>query len=149
MNRLLVVLASLLLLASSLVGVDASAKNRSGNKARIRTLYDYASTIHWSEFDKAIDFVDPQWLAKHPVTHLDMERYKQVHVSGYEVRTSVLQTDGSGYDQVVLIRLININTQVEREITDRQHWRWDPEAKRWWLTTGLPNITPGDDDEDE
>ena len=147
MNRSLAVLASLLLLLSVCVTEDASAKNRSSNKARTRALYEYASTIHWSEFDKAIDYVDPLWLAEHPVTKLDMERYKQVHITGYDVRTAVIQPDGS-YDQVVVIRLINVNTQVERSITDHQHWRWDAESKHWWLTTGLPDITAHDDDDE-
>jgi hypothetical protein len=147
MKRSLAVLASLLLLVS-VCASDALAKNRASNKARARALYDYASTIHWSEFDKAVAFVDPQWLAEHPVTKLDMERYKQIHVTGYDVRTATLQPDGS-YDQVVEIRLINVNTQVERSITDHQHWRWDAEGKHWWLTTGLPDITAKDDEDDD
>jgi len=139
MKRPFVLLASLLLILAC-ASDGAAARNRSSNKARDRALYDYSSTIHWSEFDKAIAFVDPAWLAEHPVTKLDMDRYKQVQVTGYDVRTSEFLADGS-YEQVVEIRLINVNTQVERMITDHQHWRWDAKAKHWWLTTGLPDIT--------
>jgi hypothetical protein len=144
MKRPLIVFATLLMLLAG-AGGDASARNRSMNKARDRALYDYSSTIHWSEFDKAASFVDPAWLAEHPLTKLDMDRYKQVQITGYDVRTSEIEPDGS-YDQVVEIRLININTQVERQITDHQHWRWDAQSKHWWLTTGLPDITASDDD---
>lgn len=144
MNRPIALLASLLLLVSAGASDDASAKNRSSNKLRERALYDYQSTIHWSEFDKAVSFLDPDWLAEHPLTELEMARYKQVQVSGYDVRTKTIEPDGS-YDQVVEIRLINLNTQVERAITDHQHWRFDAKAKQWWLTTGLPDITASDD----
>lgn len=145
MNRPLALLASFLLLVSACASDDAGAKNRSMNKQRDRTLYDYASTIHWSEFDKSVAFLDPEWLAEHPLSKLDMDRYKQIHITGYDVRTIEIQPDGS-FDQVVEIRLINVNTQVERQITDRQHWRWDATTKHWWLTSGLPDITARDDE---
>ena len=29
---------------------------------------------------------------------------------------------------------------IERIITDRQKWRWDAVAKRWWLVSGLPDL---------
>ena len=44
------------------------------------------------------------------------------------------------YEQVVELRVVNRNTQVERIITDRQKWRWDAVAKRWWLVSGLPDL---------
>jgi len=144
MKRSIALLASLMLLISACASDGAAAKNRGMNKARDRALYDYASTIHWSEFDKATAFVDPEWLKAHPLSKLDMDRYKQVQITGYDVRTVEIQPDGS-FDQVVEIRLINVNTQVERQITDHQHWRWDDKAKHWWLTTGLPDITSSDE----
>jgi hypothetical protein len=145
MKRSLAVLASLVLLLSACASDGAAAKSgkigsRLVNKIRDRALYDYSSTIHWSEFDKAVAFLDPQWLKDHPLSKLDMDRYKQVQITDYDVRTSEIEADGS-YDQVVEIRLININTQVERMVTDHQHWRWDAETKHWWLTSGLPDIT--------
>ncbi len=43
--------------------------------------------------------------------------------------------------QTVEIRFVNRHTQAEHSIIDRQIWRWDAKAERWWLTTGLPDIT--------
>jgi len=37
--------------------------------------------------------------------------------------------------------VVNRNTQSERSFTDKQTWRWDAVAKRWWLMTGLPDFT--------
>jgi hypothetical protein len=136
--------ASLIFLLAGASG-DALAGRHSMNKQRMVTLYDYSSLIHWSDFDKAEQYLDPQTLADHPITDLDRARYKQVQVSQYDVRTSTIEPDGS-YDQVVEIHLFNVHDQVERVVTDHQHWRWDPTAKRWWLTTGLPDITQSDGD---
>jgi hypothetical protein len=43
--------------------------------------------------------------------------------------------------QTVEIGLVNINTQAARSVVDNQIWRYDEVQKRWWLTTGLPDIT--------
>ena len=42
--------------------------------------------------------------------------------------------------QVVQIELANVNTQSVRSIVDRQVWKYDEAGKRWWLTSGLPDI---------
>ena len=103
-------------------------------------LSDYAAAIRWNEIDRALDFVDPAVRAAQPLTDLDRERFKQVQVTGYEVKTQELAADGS-LTQTVEIRLVNRNTQLERSITDRQTWRFDPVAKRLWLTSGLPDLS--------
>ncbi len=36
--------------------------------------------------------------------------------------------------------MINQNTQAERTVMVVERWRWDPEAKRWWQTAGLPDL---------
>jgi hypothetical protein len=83
--------------------------------------------------------VDPEVLKARPLSDVERERYRQFQVSGYEVRVSQQLSDVE-YEQQVEIRLVNRHTQVERVITDRQTWRWDPEAKRWWLVSGLPKL---------
>ena len=41
--------------------------------------------------------------------------------------------------------MINQNTQAERTVVVVERWRWDPEAKRWWQTAGLPDLWKGSD----
>jgi hypothetical protein len=48
--------------------------------------------------------------------------------------------DGMQLEQVVEIRLVNVNTQVERTIVDHQRWTFDPANKVWWLVSGLPDF---------
>lgn len=108
---------------------------------RDEILYMYVSAVRWSEFDKALAFIDPEVLEAHPVSATEMERYKQFQVSGYDVR-SVREPAEGEYEQVVEIRLVNRHTQAERIVTDHQRWRYDPEARRWWLVSGLPPLDP-------
>ena len=108
---------------------------------RDQALYSYVSAVRWSDFDAALNFVDPEVRLANPTSDLERERYKQFQVAGYDVKS--FNEPGEGlYEQVVEIRLVNRNTQTERIITDRQRWRWDAEAKRWWLVSGLPDLAP-------
>jgi hypothetical protein len=111
------------------------------NQALIRTLNSYASTLRWGDFQSALQFVDPEVRAKHQPSALDLARYQQVRVTGYDEGAGAVPDGENRVRQVVQIGLVNLNTQAERTVIDRQSWRYDPQTKRWWLTSGLPDIT--------
>jgi len=117
-----------------------AAGKRSQNKQLIVAQSKYFSAIRWNEFELAWTYVDPAYRTEHPLTDLDKERFKQIQVTGYEEKLRDVLADG-GVEVTVEIRLINKNTQVERVIRDTQIWRWDAAAKRWWLSTGLPDFS--------
>ncbi len=125
------VMALLLLTACGSMGAQRNPRDQA--------LYSYVSAVRWSDFNAALAFVDPETLRTRPMTDLESERYKQFQVAGYEVKSASEPGEGR-YEQVVELRLVNKNTQVERIITDRQQWRWDAQAKRWWLASGLPDL---------
>ena len=122
----------------SLLAGCASTQKHSRDLLQI-TLYDYAGAIRWNRPDAAAKWLDPE-LEKNLPTALQLERFSQVQVTGYDVRGSETITP-ERYAQTVEIRLVNKHTQAERAIIDRQVWRYDAEKKHWWLTTGLPDIT--------
>lgn len=112
----------------------------SKNHARDLVLYDFSSAMRWGDLDKAYDFVDPKTKADHPLTDLDRSRFAQMEVANYEVLAS---NDGvESVDQQVRLSLVNRNTQVGRSVVYHEHWRYDEQHKAWWLTTGLPDISP-------
>jgi hypothetical protein len=122
-----------------LLALSACGSMNAKRSPRDAMLYEYVSAIRWSDFDRAVGFVDPLTLAQDPVESIELERYKQFQVTGYEVRTGNEPVEGQ-YEQVVEIRMVNKHTQAEKMLVDRQTWRWDEEAGRWWLTSGLPNL---------
>ncbi len=132
-------LARIALVAGFLLLAGCATKQHSRDLLHV-TLYDYSGAIRWNNFAGAAALLDPK--LEQPVKAIDMKRYEQVQVTGYDVRGSEMPTPET-YNQVVEIRLINRHTQAERSIVDKQRWRYDAEARQWWLTSGLPDITEG------
>jgi hypothetical protein len=129
-----------LLIATALVAGCAMDKVKNKETILEETLRTYAATIRWGDLTQAEVFVDPKYREAHPLTELDLARFKQVQVTSYNDQPAgpVSETE---VQQVVEIGLVNVNTQSARSIVDRQLWRYDEKEKRWWLTTGLPDIT--------
>lgn len=130
--------ARLLLLSLMLVLAGCPDGTRKAKPDAI--LSDYGAAIRWNEFDKAIAFIDPELRATAPLTDLERERFKQIQVTAYEVKSLDTGADGN-ITQTVEIRLVNRNTQLERSILDHQTWRRDVAGKRYWLTSGLPDFS--------
>ncbi len=129
------------LLAAVLL-LGGCASNRQASQLE-STVSAYGATLRWGDFESALAFVDPKVLAKHPMTRFDMARYAQVRVSTYDTQ-GVLPSPPGEFRQIVAIGLINRNTQVERGIIDHQTWRYDAKTQKWWLESGLPDITQGE-----
>jgi hypothetical protein len=123
----------------SAMPAEAVSKRAKAKQLEV-SMFKYASAIRWSEFELAMNHIEPAYREKNPLSDLEKERYKQIQVTGYNAKTQDYLPDGT-VEQAIEIRLINRNTLAERVIIDTQIWRWDEDAKRWWLTTGLPDFT--------
>lgn len=130
----------LLVLAAMFVMLAGCSTNKADEKLLESTLENYASVIRWGNFEDAIAYVDPVVLKEHPMTALDLARYHQVRVTAYNEQP-FKPVGELEVRQVVEVGIVNNNTQVMRSIIDRQLWRYDLKEKRWWLMTGLPDIT--------
>jgi hypothetical protein len=105
------------------------------------TLTAYASAVRWGDFASAQAFVDPKVRQEHPLSALDIARFSQVRVTGYDEGNGPIPAGADQVQQIVHLNLINNNTQTERSLVDHQTWRYDASEKRWWLESGLPDIT--------
>ena len=108
-----------------------------GSRDHTDAITEYGAAIRWNELDAALAFVEPGQAAA--LTDLERGRFKQLQVTGYDVKSS-RDTADNGRDQDVEIRVVNRNTQIERSVMDHQQWRWDAAAKRYWLMSGLPDF---------
>jgi hypothetical protein len=104
------------------------------------TLKTYAATMRWGDMTRCLAFVDPKYRLEHPMSDLDLARYKQVAVTAYDDQPATPISENE-VSQTVEIGLVNVNTQSARSVVDHQVWRYDEKDKHWWLTTGLPDIT--------
>jgi hypothetical protein len=117
----------------------AACDSTGGTRAKVTAMDEYAAALRWNEIERALAFVDPAVQASRPLTDLERERYKQLQVTGYEVK-SRRDTPEGGVEQSVEVRVVNRHTQQERIVTVQENWRWDPAAKRFWLASGLPSL---------
>lgn len=132
-------------IAAAAVGVliavlAACATGDKRNQSLENTLELYGRTLRWGDIRSAVQFMDPEQRPDARALQFELERFDQVDVTGYQ---SLGRTPGLGPDmiqQIVEINIVNRHTAHTRTIRDAQTWRWDETAKRWWLTTGLPNL---------
>lgn len=138
MNRAIsacaIALASLALTACATPGKQKTLED---------TLRQYEAVIRWSQWDGAVNFMAPEYLAEHPISDLDMRRLRLFQVTQYTLRSSTPTADGNELVQVVEIRLFNKTQAIERAILNRQVWRYDEASKHWWLYSDLPDVTQG------
>lgn len=127
-----------LMLALLPVPVLAAGSSKN-DKALEAALKVYANAVRWNDFEKARESVDPLVRPPGGFSEADESYYKQFQVSGYLMK-SAERSDPQTYSQRVELRIIDVASQTERTKTDRQTWRYDPAAKRWWLTSGLPKL---------
>lgn len=131
----------LLALGTLLLAAPVLAKSR--EKILTETLRTYAAAIRWGSIEQAESFVDPEYRAAHPLTQLELDRYKQIRITNYE-DTAPVPVNDDEIRQTVEIGIVNIHTQEARSIIDRQVWKYDKKAKVWLLASGLPDITHKD-----
>jgi hypothetical protein len=108
------------------------------------TLDQYEIIIRWAQWDAAIEYISPEYLAEHPVTRLEMDRLRLFRVTQVIIRSSLPVDEGNGLRRVVELRVYNKNQARERAIIDEQYWKYNEEFDRWLLHSGLPDPTRKD-----
>ncbi len=127
-----------LLLPLMLLGGCATSKQE---KTLDLLLAEYEKAVRWSQWDAAAEFLAPEYLEVSAPTALDLDRLRLFRVTNYEIRSATAFDEGMGFRQTVEIRLFNKNRAVERAIRDQQEWRYDAVRERWFLHSGLPDVT--------
>lgn len=130
------------LLAVLLLAVLAACAGPTSRSDVLRaTLYGYSKDVRWEGLNAAHRYIDPALLGQQPVSAIEINRNAQFEVKGYEVVGEGVTPDGL-LERDVRIAAVNRHDQRERVIVHRERWRWDAEAKRWWLVSPPP--TAGD-----
>ena len=127
-------LAPLLALSLLLLAACASPPGK-----KVDMMAEFGNSVRWSDWDMAWQIVDPATRTSLVLPPEEQDRLKDIKVTGYTVRTSEPQPDGT-IVQVVEIHYVDQATQVERSTRSRQVWRTDDGGEHWWLTTGLPEF---------
>lgn len=120
----------------------AGCASNSQMNALDKAQYAYSAAIRWGDFEGGWTLVDPKYREANPMTDLEFERFKQIQVSGYrDIATQI----GEGVAaREIEIGVINRHNMTTRSVRYTERWRYDPEAKTWWLTVGLPDFWAGE-----
>ncbi|MBP7370981.1 MAG: hypothetical protein KA902_06020 [Arenimonas sp.] len=131
-----------LLLFILCVAIPCMAWASSASKAQKvldASLTSYQLAIRWNDFEAAISSLDPEIKVEDDFSEHVEATFKEFQIVSYNVK-SAAWPQTNVYQQRVAIEIIDINTQVVKTIIDKQTWRYDELAKRWWLTSGLPKL---------
>ena len=135
-----------IVLFAALLGLGGCASMASMGKEGMeldKAQYAWSGAIRWGDFEGAMNLIDPKLRGEHPPTSVELERYKQVQISAYRDVGASADIKGGTAVRDIEIGVINRHTQAERRVRYREQWRWDPAARTWWLTTGLPDLWAG------
>ena len=125
----------------AVAAVAAACTPNKVEESRGEAFKQYETIIRWSQWDAAVDFIAPEYLAENPVSQLEMDRLRLFRVTAYTLRSAGVYDEGMTARQVVEIKMFNNRQSVERTIIDEQEWRYNELTKRWQLHSGLPDPT--------
>lgn len=134
LTRLLV-----LVLLLSMAGMAMAAKKRSTLE---KNQYAYSAAIRWGDFEGAWSLVDPKVREEKPMSAADFSRYEQIQVTGYRDLAAMPGPDPGTELREIQIEVVNRNTLNQRRVRFTEVWRYDAEAKAWWVA-GLPDFWGG------
>jgi hypothetical protein len=132
---------ALALAAAAMLALTGCPSGSKMTKTLDLTLLQYEKAVRWSEWEVAANHLAPAYLDANPITRLDMDRLRLFRVTQYIVRSTTPFDAGMGLSQVVEIRMFNRSRAVERSYIDQQEWRYDADTERWFLHSGLPDVT--------
>ncbi len=122
------------LIASLLAGCAAMEKDRRATSLD-STSRAYLAALRWGDFEGMLAFLPPDARPQQVPAVFD-----DLRVTRYEVLRPVVMLTETEATQTVAIEYLYEFNQIVRRTTDRQSWRWDDEAKAWWIESGLPDF---------
>ena len=136
MHRTLSVFVMMLLGVAIIAGCASNDRLRQMEAA----MRAYDSAVRWGEFRAALGYIDPEEHPDERELNFLLQRFEQVRVTGYRETARTPGPDENTVIRLLELRIANRHTAAERVVRDRQVWRYDPEAERWWQVSGLPEI---------
>ena len=120
-------LLAVLLAVQLLGGCQTLAEKRQSTRLE-KALHAYELIMRWGDLGNIDQFA----LASDTAQSSEiLENADKIRVTHYEVLSGPVAIDADTVMQQVLIRYIVRDTQVQKELLDRQVWRYVPEQKTW------------------
>ena len=133
MNRTQLILLPLLIILT--------ACQTLGEHKRADALQDvlrrYEASIRWTSGRQAQSFLPPREDGAQDGRETGQSA-KNVRVTHYEVVQGPTMLGEERAVQTAIIQYVLQDTQIVRELSDQQEWRYDEEAEMWYLYSPVP-----------
>jgi hypothetical protein len=106
------------------------------------TLFDetsraYGRAIRWGDYQAAYAF---KKLSDTDVKLPDFEDLRQIKVTSYKVKQTIISESKSKILRLVDIQYYKMNNVTVITLKDREIWEYNEEKERWYLTSELPDF---------
>jgi hypothetical protein len=130
---------TLFALLSVLAGCASYREDRRQDALEAATLA-YGAALRWGYYETAVGYVHPE---KRRIADVPKD-LANIRVTGYEVVQPPIPVGDDSKEhvadrvQMVRIDYLHEDKQSVHSLMDRQVWRYEPQAKTWWVFSGLP-----------
>lgn len=97
----------------------------------------YIRAIRWGEYEAAYAF---KKLTDRQEAFPDFEDYRNVKVTNYKVKQTIISEDKSKIIQIVDFQYYRMKDVTVKTLIDRQKWEYDEEQQKWFLQSNLPSF---------
>ncbi|MEM7467055.1 MAG: hypothetical protein AAF387_09240 [Pseudomonadota bacterium] len=100
----------------------------------------YRKLIRWGYYDQAVQYIRPRDGDAPEVNVEEAGRFKVTH---YTITNTIVADDLQDAEVTASIEYYEVESGVAKTIRDLQHWWFEPEEKRWYQESGLPDFVGG------
>jgi hypothetical protein len=129
-----------LALTVSLLPACSSFKEEKRTNKLQETTQAYMSSLRWGYYDLASQMIANRESTPEPI---DFDFLKRIRVTSYSTLSQFSNAELNSVQYVVQISYYHTDYGRVRSITDHQNWRYDEDAKRWFLDGNLPDFKGG------
>ena len=100
----------------------------------------FRKLIRWGYYDQAAKYIRARDGSAPQPDLVEAARFKATH---YTVVSTIMADDKQDAEVVANIEYYEVESGIAKTIRDQQHWWLEPEQKRWFLSSGLPDFVGG------
>ena len=100
----------------------------------------FRKLIRWGYYDQAAKYIRARDGSAPQPDLVEAARFKVTH---YTVVSTIMADDKQDAEVVANIEYYEVESGIAKTIRDQQHWWLEPEQKRWFLSSGLPDFVGG------
>ena len=130
------------LVATLLIGLPGCANLETRERASVlRTqVVRYAKTLRWGDYEGANAYI----LRQEGTERVEnVSLLQKIRVTKYEVLDTRIDADNETARARIRLSYFHTDRRIESSITDTQIWRFNTDAKGWFIDGNLPDFAAG------